>query len=475
MDERLSTPVWRRPARRRRPRAVRVIRPSQRGSIAPQEAAAELHRRRSQLIGELRRRSEARGVPAQAQEEIIDDAITAVVMSPRAIANERHLLGAFWLAVAHRCRRYREGRHLTRLGSRRRVELDLALEQAPTGMSPVDSLEQRERFARAADLIAELDERERAVFAAMASNGVGAVTAARLLEMPLGEARAAARSAAAKLDRVAAIAAAGRMCEFRAGAIGAQASGTASERQARLAKAHLSACVPCTSVYRRLRREMRAREFQRSAVAAFLPLPASAAAHPAGLGRTLSWLEQRLHLLPRGGGDRTLEALGGAGVAKAAVAGTAILAAGGALGGHVVGSLEHAPAHHHARSAHVASSARPRTAAVATPAPTSTAATPSASTTSTARRVHVVRSAARAPSKSLGYLALGSSSEAGHANASAQVGAASSSTARIASASASATSAESAASSETAAPAPSEHAAPASSGGGGTALGYLGQ
>jgi len=119
-----------------------MIRPWQRnGRFSPEEAAGELHSRRAELIGQLRRRSEARGVPAFAHEEIVDDAISAVVMSPRGVVNEHHLLGAFWLAVDHRCRRHREGRHLTRLGSRRRVEFDLAAQQAPAGANPYDELE----------------------------------------------------------------------------------------------------------------------------------------------------------------------------------------------------------------------------------------------------------------------------------------------------------------------------------------------
>src|SRR5207245_3522003 len=112
----------------------------------------------------LRRRSEGRRIPPAAQEEIVDDAITAVVMSPRGIADEHHLLGAFWLAVDHRCRRHREGRHLTRLGSRRRVELALAAQHAPLPDNPFDALELRDRLARAADLMADLDARERQVF-----------------------------------------------------------------------------------------------------------------------------------------------------------------------------------------------------------------------------------------------------------------------------------------------------------------------
>jgi len=140
-----------------------VIRPWHRkGRWSPEEAAAELHRRRVELIGQLRRRSEGRGIPAGAQEEIVDDAITAVVMAPRGVANEHHLLGAFWLAVDHRCRRHREGRHLTRLGSRRRVAFDLATQQTLVADNPFDALELRERLARAADLIADLNTRERA-------------------------------------------------------------------------------------------------------------------------------------------------------------------------------------------------------------------------------------------------------------------------------------------------------------------------
>src|ERR1700687_3067059 len=183
MDERLSTATaWRIPARRFRPGRTRMIRPWHRnGRWSPEEAATELHRRRAGLIGQLRRRSEARGVPAVAQEEIVDDAITAVVMGTRGVANEHHPLGAFWLAVDHRCRRHREGRHFTRLGSRRRVELDVAAQEAPANANPFDRLELMDRFARAADLIADLDSRERQVISVMASNGVGPFSAARLL------------------------------------------------------------------------------------------------------------------------------------------------------------------------------------------------------------------------------------------------------------------------------------------------------
>ena len=187
MDEQLSTTLRWTPGLRSRRGHPRMTRPWQRtGGWSPQEAAAELHRRRPALLAELRRRSEGRGVPPGAQEEIVDDAITAVVMAPRGVSNDHHLIGAFWLAVDNRCRRYREGRHLTRLGSRQRVEFDLAAKTAPDGENPFDALEVRDRFARAVDLIADLEERERQVIAVMASNGFGPVPAARLLGIPLG-------------------------------------------------------------------------------------------------------------------------------------------------------------------------------------------------------------------------------------------------------------------------------------------------
>ncbi len=379
------------------------------GGCSPEEAAGELHRRRPELVGQLRRRSESGGVPVSAQEEIVDDAITAVVMSPRRIANEHHLLGAFWLAVDHRCRRYREGRHFARLGSRVRVELDAALAQATGSVNPFDRLELRDRFARAADLMADLSPREREVVSIMATCGVGPIPTARLLHLPLGEVRSAARSASAKLDRVAAIAAAGRMCEFRSRAIAADAAGQASDHEARRARAHVQACAPCGRVYRRLRREMRGREWQRAASAAFLPLPAVSSGHAGGFGKVAIWLEQRVSSIPRGGGERTAEVLGGAGLVKAAAAGTAIVAAGGALTGHIVHEITAPSPRHQARvkrqvegRAGLATRPRAPTGPVVWTRTSSLAADPS--------KPGTVHMSPAPPSKSLGYLAVGGSS-----------------------------------------------------------------
>jgi len=431
-------------------------------SWTPEEAAQELHRRRPELLGQLRRRSEARGVPAAAQEEIVGDAITAVVMSPRGVSNEHHLLGAFWLAVDHRCRRHREGRHFTRLGSRQRVELDTALERATASGGPFETVELTDRLARAADYMAQLDPREQKVVSVMAGYGVGPVPAARLLQLPLGEVRAASRSANAKLDQVAVIAAAGRMCDYRYRAIAAHATGEASARETTAARAHVNACVSCATVYRELRREMRGREFQRAAAAAFLPMPAVSLGHAGGLGKLAVWFEQRVNFLPRGSGERTAEVLGGAGIAKAAAAGTAIVVATSALAGHLVHDITAPSAPRAHRSARIERRAEePVGLTTPTESIAVSARASSLSADLSRQRVTVRRSSPAPPSKSDGYLALGGSSGGSSPSGSSQ----SSSPVRATAASV----AESGdTSSSEASPQPAQSS-------GGTSLGYLGK
>ena len=425
MDERFTSTDTPRP--RRRSRGLPVIRsPWQRSAAwSPDEAAAELQRRRTELISQLRRRGDARGVPPGAQEEIVDEAIAAVVMSPHGTSNQDHLIGAFWIAVAHRCARHREGRPFTRLGSRQRVDFESAVEHAPGPGDPFDTVELTDRMARAADLIAELDPRERQILTVMATYGIGPVPTARRLGLPLGEVRSADRSIKLKLNRVAAIAAEGRMCEYRSRVIAADAAGEASDHDARRAQAHVNACIRCGRVYRKLRREMRGREFQRAAAAAFLPLPAAPLAHAGGLGRLAAWIHQHLPTMPHAGGERTAEVLGGAGAVKVAAVGTAVVIAGGTLTSHIVHSVveSHAPAHH--RAAHIAretSSQSFQSASLArawaNPTATTIPASPRADDRSTAassrrERVSTRHSLPAPPSKSLGYLALGGSSSAG--------------------------------------------------------------
>jgi hypothetical protein len=303
----------------------------------------------------------------------------------------------------------------------------------------------------------------------MACYGVGPVPAARHLGLPLGEVRSAARSATAKLDRVAAIAAAGRMCHYRYGAITAHAAGEATATEATAARAHVSACVPCGRVHRKLRREMRGREFQRAAAAAFLPLPATSFAHAGGLGRLAAWIEQRTPSLPHGGGERAAEVLGGTGALKAVAVGTAVVVAGaGALHSVTASPAVH---HHHARH-RVAIGARTAQARIAasTVAHTEVPVTPLGATAHRSGRSTVRGSAsndhaAPVPNRASGYLALGGSS-----GGSSPPGSISSSSSRATVASVDQSARTSTSSSE-ASPQPSS----ARQSGGGTNLSYLGR
>ncbi len=242
MDELLSTSLRWSFVRRRPGRVLVTRRPWQRGKgWSPEEIAAELQRRRAALLVELRGKWIAQGVPVAAREEVVSDAMTAVVMDSRPILSEQHLLGAFWLAVDHRLRRRHEGRDWTRLGSRERIPLNAGVVEPLTATDGgLEQVELVDRIRRAADWFANLDRRERQVMSVMASYDVGALPASRLMGLPHREVRAVFRSARAKLDRVAAISAAGRMCDYRYRAIAADAEGRASEHEARAAQTHTS-------------------------------------------------------------------------------------------------------------------------------------------------------------------------------------------------------------------------------------------
>jgi hypothetical protein len=380
--------------------------PGRRGAWSPEEVAHALNERRPELRGAVERRQDARGVPAGVREEIVDEAIGLVVMSREPVRNEQHLLGAFWSSVGFLLAECRAGRHGLRVGSRKRVELDLLAVRVPDGSEPFDLVALRERFAKAADWMAQLDPFERRVVALMATRGLGVKLAAQALGEPVKTVLAAARSADRKLEQIAAIAAAGRMCEYRQPAIIAYAEGDAQARQEQRARAHLAACAWCPRFYAQLLREMGSRDFQRAASAAFLPPPIAVAG---GHG----WVERLAGLFPHGRmpstgatGERAAGLLGGGGgVVKAAAAGTALVIAGAGVGERVIHSLS---SPHHTPHHHVARHAGP-SAAQASIRPATLAAPHNAADHRVVARRAAVRRGPAPPSRDLGYLALGQS------------------------------------------------------------------
>lgn len=351
----LDDPVSRAAGKDGRRRRLRA--PWRRGAWTPEEVALALHMRRGELLRELRAQPSARQLPMRVLEEVVDDAVCAVVMKPRAVLDEEHLRRAFWLSVKLLLARYREGRHRLRVGSWARADFDATARQAPVSDRTVtEEVELKDCLARAADFMAQLDEFEAQVTVVMAVRGAGIRATARELGVPLKTVKAAAHSAQTKLEQVAAIAAAGRMCGYRQRAIAAHLSGTARAEEARAAQAHIAACAGCRRSYVRLVREMRRREFQRRASAAFLPLPMFVeGAHPGWAEELGAFVSARLPggASPVGGGgprERVLALLGGsAGAAKTAgvLAGTALVVVGATSGIHDLGGSHHSSRHAH--------------------------------------------------------------------------------------------------------------------------------
>jgi predicted anti-sigma-YlaC factor YlaD len=389
--------------------------PGQRGALSPEEAAHALKAKRAELRRSLDWRRDVAGIPEHVRDELVDEAIGLVVMSSKPIRDEQHLQGAFWTSIGYLLMEHRSGRRDLHVGSHRRVEFEPVAEVLPgDDDEPFDLVAAQERIATAADLMAQLDPFEQQVMAVMAAHGLGVKRAAKAMGEPIKTVLAAYRSAQRKLDQVAAITVAGRLCDYRQQAIHAHVQGTAQAEQEKAARAHLAACAGCRSSYATLVREMRGREFQRAASAAFLPPPALA------VELHSRWIERLTSLLSTGRApsgtataERTAGVLGGGGLVKAAAVTSAIAVAGAGVGAKVVHSLEStAPVHHHTAASHPATSTP---AASIVPAITGTIAGGLTSTYTTSTKPAVTppakhhHSVPAPPSHADGYLALGGS------------------------------------------------------------------
>ncbi len=390
--------------------------PGRSGVLSPDEAAHALQARRAELRAAVDRRKDARFLSPGVRDEVVDEAIAVVVMSRKAIQNEEHLQGAFWTSVGYLVGERRAGRHELRVGSQRRVAFEPLEGELAGEDEPFDFVEARDRVLRALDLVSQLDPLERRVLAIMGGYGVGVKRAAKALGLPAKTVLAASRSANRKLEHVTAILAAGRMCEYRAGALHALADGTALEEEAKIAQAHLDACSACRHEHILLAREMAGAQYKRAASAALLPMPVV-------LPHAHGWLERLLGLLHNGrmpsGGAASAERAGlllggGAGAKVAVAAGVGVLAVAGA-GVSAVHSLEgSAPPQHRRVAWHpVARTTVPGASSIA---PTSEpGGLPTTQTTAAKPAPTPARSTDRPqhppppPSRADGYLAIGGS------------------------------------------------------------------
>lgn len=389
--------------------------PGQRGAFSPEEAAHALKAKRAELRKRLDWRRDVAGLPEHVRDELVDEAIGLVAMSSKPIGDEQHLQAAFWASIGYLLMAYRSGRRDLHVGSRRRMEFEPVAEVLPSDDDePFDLVAARERIAAAADLMAQLDPFEQRVMAVMAAHGLGVKRTAKAMGEPIKTVLAAQRSAQRKLDQVAAIIAAGRMCDYRRPAIHAHAQGTAQAKQETAARAHLAACARCRSSYATLLREMRAREFRRAASAAFLPPPVLAVEVR---GR---WIERLTSLLTTGrapsgtaAAERTAGVLGGGGLVKAAAVTSALVVAGAGVGARVIHSFATTPTpvKHH-RTARVAVN-MPRASITAPAIADGLTMQPQPTTHPTAPvpAKHASRPSPSPPSRDDGYLALGGSAD----------------------------------------------------------------
>jgi hypothetical protein len=126
------------------------------------EIARALQAQRRQLLRAAAARSDARGLPEDLVEELVDEAICTVVLMRKPIASEEHLIGAFWTAVRLLLCHHREGRRRIRVGARACVDFEsAAVHAAAYDPTPDEVVELKDRLTRAADFMAQLSELER--------------------------------------------------------------------------------------------------------------------------------------------------------------------------------------------------------------------------------------------------------------------------------------------------------------------------
>jgi hypothetical protein len=227
----------------------------------------------NRLPGEL---AAARGLSRDQCELIVDEAIDYMVTEyDKPIADRLALDRAFWATASFRVRRVHEGRGATVRAGWQRV--DVADLQLPAGdADPERTAVDRIERATLLEFAATLSDVERAVLACKyrGPSDVGRVVLSQRLRMPTSEVRRAERSILRKLERFAAILAAGSLCSHRESAILSLAEGAPAGAQEAAARIHLRHCGACRLTYSTHLRAIRTGALQRR-IGQLLPVPAS--------------------------------------------------------------------------------------------------------------------------------------------------------------------------------------------------------
>ena len=240
-----------------------------------EDRANVLATRRAELLARLPRKVKGAARLGHADRElVVDDAITyAVLQHARPIADARELERLFWVACDISVKRMLDGRHNTVRNGWKRVGDD-ELTGVANGNDPSLTVELSEELKLVREFAATLDTQQRRVLRVKYFSGtsepLGYKKIARQLGITFAAARAADRAIKRKLERFAAVYAAGELCPTRELAISELAAGTADHAQAMLAQAHVEHCRHCHQSYVTQLRAIRSAAFERK-VAALLP------------------------------------------------------------------------------------------------------------------------------------------------------------------------------------------------------------
>lgn len=338
----------------------------------------------------LPRHIKAAGLLRDEQRElVVDDAATFVCVEyERSIASSEEAELVFWraaeLRVLHMLDRRR--RNDTVRGRFEREGLEALKEMPADGViDPAEIVEATTEHAMAAEFAATLDPVENAVLRRKwlidpstplprghtGSEPLGWRAIAEQLDMPMRQVRAAERSIEAKLDRFAALVAAGRLCQQRTLDLEAVSAGVADALQSNLAHAHLEHCATCKADFVGQLRAVRSAEFARK-VAALLP-PAPLADSTANHGRVREFVaDLGSRLLGHGDAANAATQVSASGVGRGAggvlaVKAVALLAGTAATIGAATGVLDNPTP---AKKRPVAEAPTPKP--TSTPAPTPT-------------------------------------------------------------------------------------------------------
>jgi RNA polymerase sigma factor (sigma-70 family) len=306
---------------------------------------------------------ECRGLSTEQLEDIYQETLLALYRRP--YVSEEHLRNALRAGIKQRALRvHRDERRRTQILAHNAAGLQLMAEAQEGQRAPEPGAIAHEDRLIAREFLTELSEQERRVFGWLVE-GLQYRAIASALEMPVNEARNAARACARKRERFQLLYDTGRLCGYRAQTILALQHGErTSEELAERAFAHLESCVHCRLEHKTNAKRLRA-SFRDQAAALLPPILLGHLGWLTRLGVRARMLLHRLGIdtTPLGQGgvrERAVAMLAGAGVGAKVAAGvvTVGVLAGGAVATHV---LEHSPPSkpHHALTAAVAPPAAP--------------------------------------------------------------------------------------------------------------------